>query len=213
MVLISSKLRTCLVAISSMALVGAVIAADAKPAKKAAAGDVITAPTAKAAKNSPLDQKVKDIDGKDVDLAQYKGKVVMLVNVASKCGNTKQYKQLEEVYDKYKEKGLVIVGFPANEFGGQEPGTEAQIKEFCTAKYGVSFPMMSKIVVKGDGIHPLYKQLTSTPGLEGDVSWNFQKYIVDRNGAVIAKIAPKTMPDDAKVVDVIEKALAAAPAK
>ncbi len=107
----------------------------------------------------------------------------------------------------------MIVGIPANEFGKQEPGSDAQIKEFCSSKYAVTFPMMGKIVVKGEGIHPLYKQLTTTPGMEGDVSWNFQKYIVDRNGATIAKIAPKTKPDDAKVIEVIEKALAAAPAK
>ena len=149
----SPKLRTCLVALSSFALAGAVLAADAKPgAKKAAAVDVIKDPTAEPAKASPLDQKVKDIDGKDVDLAQYKGKVVMLVNVASRCGNTPQYKQLQEVYTKYKDQGLVVIGFPANEFGKQEPGTEAEIKEFCSSKYAVTFPMMSKIVVKGEVI-------------------------------------------------------------
>ena len=103
----------------------------------------------------------------------------------------------------------MIVGIPANEFGKQEPGSDAEIKEFCTSKYDVKFPMMSKIVVKGEGIHPLYKQLTSTPGFEGDVQWNFQKYIIDRNGAVIAKISPKTKPDAAPVTAEIEKALAA----
>ena len=152
-------------------------------------------------------------DGKDVDLAQYKGKVVMLVNVASRCGNTKQYTQLQEVYTKYKDQGLVVIGFPANEFGKQEPGSEAEIKEFCSSKYAVTFPMMSKIVVKGEGIHPLYQQLTSTEGFAGDVNWNFQKYVIDRNGNLIAKIAPKTKPDDAKVTAVVEKALAAKPAK
>lgn len=212
----SMKLRSCLVAISSLAAAGLVLAADAKPAKKPArapVADVIKEPSAAAAKGSPLDQKVKDIDGKETDLSQYKGKVVMVVNVASKCGNTKQYKQLQEVYEKYKDKGLVVIGFPANEFGKQEPGSDAEIKEFCSSKYAVTFPMMSKIVVKGEGIHPLYQQLTTTPGMEGDVSWNFQKYIIDRNGNVIAKIAPKTLPDDAKVIAVVEKALAAQPAK
>ena len=210
----SKKLR-CLVAASSLALSGVLLAADTKPnaAKKPAAADVIKEPTNMAAKNSPLDQKMKDIDGKEVDLSQYKGKVVMLVNVASKCGNTPQYKNLEETYEKYKDKGLVIIGFPANEFGGQEPGSESEIKQFCTSKYDVKFPMMSKIVVKGEGIHPLYKQLTSTEGFAGDVQWNFQKYIIDRNGNVIAKIAPKTKPDDPKVTAEIEKALAAQPAK
>lgn len=209
----TSKLRTCLVALSSLFLSGSAIADAAKPAKKPAAGDVILEPTSAPAKDSPLSHTIKDIDGKDVDLSQLKGKVVMFVNVASKCGNTPQYKPLQEVYEKYKDKGLVVVGIPANEFGKQEPGSNEQIKEFCNAKYAVTFPMMSKIVVKGDGIHPLYKQLTTTPGLEGDVSWNFQKYIVDRNGATIARIAPKTKPDDAKVVAVIEKALAAPAAK
>ena len=214
-------------AVSSLALAGAAaafvapaltgtpaFAADAKPAaKKPAVADVIKEPTAVTATNSPLDHKVKDIDGKEVDLAQYKGKVVMLVNVASKCGNTPQYKPLEAMYEKYKDKGLVIIGFPANEFAGQEPGSNEQIKQFCSATYSVAFPLMSKIVVKGPEIHPLYKQLTSTEGFEGDVSWNFQKYLVDRNGAVIAKIAPKTKPDDPKVVAEVEKALAAQPAK
>jgi glutathione peroxidase len=106
-----------------------------------------------------------------------------------------------------------VIGFPANEFNKQEPGTEAEIKEFCSSKYAVTFPMMSKIVVKGEGMHPLYQQLTSTDPFTGDVSWNFQKYLVDRNGNVIAKIAPRTKPDDAKVTAAIEKALAAKPAK
>lgn len=212
----SPKLRGCLVALSSLAVAGAALAADGgAPAAKrpAAVTDVLKDPTAAAAHHSPLDQKVKDIDGKEVDLAQYKGKVVMLVNVASKCGNTPQYAQLQEAYTKYKDRGLVVIGFPANEFGGQEPGTEAQIKEFCSSKYAVTFPMMSKIVVKGDGIHPLYQQLTTTPGFEGDVGWNFQKYVIDRNGNLIARIAPKTKPDDPKVTAEIEKALAAKPAK
>lgn len=215
---ISAKLRTCLIALSSLALAGVIVAADAKPqpakpAKKPAAGDVILEPTQAPAKQSPLNNTVKDIDGNDADLSKLKGKVVMFVNVASKCGNTPQYKQLQEVYENYKDKGLVIIGFPANEFGKQEPGTSEQIKEFCSTKYAVTFPLMEKIVVKGDNIHPVYQQLTSTPKLEGDVSWNFQKYIIDRNGAPIARIAPKTKPDDAKVIAIIEKALAAEPAK
>ncbi|HEX8912035.1 MAG TPA: glutathione peroxidase [Humisphaera sp.] len=160
-----------------------------------------------------MDNKVKDIDGKEVDLAQYKGKVVLVVNVASFCGNTKQYTQLEALNKKYKDQGLVILGFPANEFGKQEPGTDAEIKTFCTSNFKVSFPMMSKVVVKGEGITPVYQQLTSTAGFEGPVQWNFQKYLIDRNGAVIAKIAPKTVPDAPQVVAAIEKALAAKPAK
>ena len=157
----------------------------------------------------PLQFTVKDIDGKDVDLAQYKGKVVMIVNVASKCGNTPQYKQLEELHKKYADKGLVILGFPANEFGKQEPGTDAQIKEFCTSKYDVHFPMFSKIVVKGDGQADLYKHLTSRetdPKHAGPITWNFEKFLVGRDGQVVARHGPRTEPADLR--DEIEKALA-----
>src|SRR5512144_1344263 len=136
--------------------------------------------------SGPLDFTVKDIDGKDVDLAKtYKGKVVLMVNVASQCGLTPQYAELEKVYETYKERGLVVLGFPANEFNGQEPGTNAEIKEFCTSKYKVSFPMFSKIVVKGEGIHPLYKFLTekeSDPAFAGEIKWNFTKFLVGRDG-------------------------------
>src|SRR5258706_4805045 len=131
--------------------------------------------------SGPLQYTVKDIDGKDVNLSQYQGKVVMIVNVASRCGNTPQYKQLEELHKKYADKGLVILGFPANEFGKQEPGTDAQIKEFCTSKYNVDFPMFSKIVVKGDGQADLYKNLTSKetdPRFAGDITWNFEKFLI-----------------------------------
>jgi glutathione peroxidase len=165
----------------------------------------------KGAADSPLKYTVKDIDGKDVDLGQYKGKVVMILNVASKCGNTKQYAQLEALNKKYADKGLVILGFPANEFGKQEPGTEAQIKEFCTSKYGVTFPMMSKIVVKGDGQHELYKHLTSketNPKYAGDISWNFEKFLIGKDGQVVNRFKPKTVPDAPEVVNAIEAELA-----
>jgi glutathione peroxidase len=181
-----------------------------------AKGDVVKTPTDKPAEKTPLSYTVKDIDGKDVNLSDYKGKVVLIVNVASKCGNTPQYKPLEEMYEKYKGQGLVIIGFPANNFGKQEPGTNEQIKEFCTATYQVAFPMMGKISVKGDDIAPLYKFLTDpkTNGeFAGDVSWNFQKFLVDRNGAVMAKFDPRTQPDSPKFVEAVEKALAAQPAK
>ena len=164
---------------------------------------------------SPLDFKVKDIDGKEQNLADLKGKVVMMVNVASRCGNTPQYEGLEALYDKYKGKGLVILGFPANNFGGQEPGTEAEIKQFCTSKYNVSFPMMSKVSVKGDDQAPLFAWLTSektNPEFAGDVTWNFGKFLVDRNGNVIGRFDPRTKPTDPKVVEAVEKALAAKPA-
>jgi len=159
---------------------------------------------------SPLDFVVKDIDGNDVKLSDYKGKVVMIVNVASKCGNTPQYAALEAMYKKYSDKGFVIVGFPANNFAGQEPGSNEQIKEFCSSTYKVNFPMMAKISVKGDDKAPLYKFLTEAPtagDFKGDIDWNFAKFIVDRNGNVIARVAAKTKPDDKKIVAVIEKAL------
>ena len=154
---------------------------------------------------SPLDYTVKDIDGKDFNLADLKGKVVLIVNVASKCGYTPQYKGLESLYEANKDKGLVIVGFPANNFKGQEPGTNDEIKAFCTGKYNVTFPMMSKISVKGEDIHPLYKQLTDA---KGPVTWNFNKFLVGRDGKLIEHFDSKAKPDDAKLTDAIDKALA-----
>jgi glutathione peroxidase len=180
--------------------------------------DIIKNPTTMASTGSvdhpasPLDFVVKDIDGKDVKLSDYRGKVVMIVNVASHCGFTPQYTALEKLYMTYKDKGFEILGFPANNFAGQEPGTDDVIKTFCTSKFGVTFPMMSKISVKGDDKAPLYKFLTESPTageFAGDITWNFNKFIVDKNGNVIARFASPTKPDDAKLVAVIEKALAA----
>jgi glutathione peroxidase len=179
--------------------------------------EVIKAPSSAPAKPgkdgqpvSPLDFKVKSIDGKDMDLSQYKGKVVMLVNVASKCGNTKQYKALEAIYEKYKDQGFVVLGVPANNFGGQEPGSEEEIKKFCTNNYNVTFPMTSKVSVKGDDETPLYKFLTEkkTGGdFAGDIEWNFTKFIIDRNGNVMARIFNRTAPDAPQVTKAIEQAL------
>ncbi|MDX2118863.1 MAG: glutathione peroxidase [Planctomycetota bacterium] len=153
---------------------------------------------------------LKDIDGKDVDLASFKGKVVLIVNVASNCGYTPQYAGLEKLYDDRKDKGFVILGFPANNFGEQEPGTNAEIKSFCTGKYNVSFPMFSKISVKGDDQHPLYKQLASQPKpIGGDPGWNFTKFLVDRNGNIVARFDSKTRPNDAKLLKQIDDLLAA----
>lgn len=155
---------------------------------------------------------MKDIDGKDVKLDTYKGKVVMIVNVASKCGYTPQYEGLQAVYQKYKDKGLVILGFPANNFMSQEPGTEAEIKEFCTSKYKVTFPMFAKISVKGEDQHPLYNFLTnkaSDPQFAGDISWNFNKFLADRNGNIVARFGSKDTPESANVTAAIEKYLAA----
>lgn len=144
---------------------------------------------------SIYDFTVKDIDENDVSLSDYKGKVLLIVNTASKCGLTPQYKELEELYQKYQDKGLVILGFPANNFMSQEPGSNTQIKQFCEANYGVTFPMFSKISVKGKDIHPLYQFLTqkSENGtINADVQWNFQKFLINKNGVVVASFSPKT---------------------
>jgi len=159
---------------------------------------------------SPLEFTLKSIDGKDVALESFKGKVVMMVNVASKCGLTPQYEQLQAVYEKYKDQGFVILGFPANNFLKQEPGTDAQIKEFCSLNYGVTFPMFSKISVKGKDQHPLYQYLTDKKAHEfgGEIKWNFQKFIVDKEGNLVARFTPKTKPDAPEVIKVIKTELA-----
>ncbi len=159
---------------------------------------------------SALDFKMKSIDGEEVDLNSYKGKVVMIVNVASKCGLTPQYKQLQELHEKYADKGLVILGFPCNQFLGQEPGSEEQIKTFCETKYGVKFPMFAKVDVNGDGACDLYKHLTGLklpPVGDGAISWNFEKFLLNREGEPIARFSPRTKPDDAKVIEALEMAL------
>ena len=160
---------------------------------------------------SVLDFHMKDIDGKDVDLAKYQGKVLLIVNTASQCGLTPQYKNLEAIYEKYKDQGLEILAFPANEFGSQEPGDNAQIKEFCSTKYKVSFPLFSKIVVDGANKHPLYQYLTSestNPKFAGKIGWNFTKFLVNRKGEVIQRFEPKESPSSEKVIGAVETALA-----
>ena len=148
------------------------------------------------------------LDGSKQDLSEYRGKVVMLVNTASKCGLTPQYEGLEALYDRYRDRGFVVLGFPANNFAGQEPGSDGQIAEFCRTTYSIQFPMFSKISVKGDDMHPLYRALTTLPApLGGEVQWNFQKYLVDRRGEVVAKFAPQTRPDDPALVAKIDALL------
>lgn len=159
------------------------------------------------------DFTMTDIDGKEVSLADFKGQVLLIVNVASKCGFTKQYAGLEKLYQTYSSKGLVVLGFPANNFMGQEPGTETEIKSFCTLNYGVTFPMFAKISVKGKTIHPLYAFLTSkelNPEAGGAISWNFNKFLVGRNGAILAHYGSRTAPEDKELVAAIEQALQAA---
>jgi len=159
---------------------------------------------------SIYDFTMRSIDGDQVSLKSYHGKVVLLVNVASKCGFTPQYAGLEALYEKYKDRGLVIVGVPANNFMSQEPGTDEEIKKFCTNKYNVTFPMMSKVSVKGDDKTPLYVFLTgkdSDPQFGGDIKWNFTKFLFDRNGNPVARFEPNVTPDSPQVTAAIESAL------
>jgi glutathione peroxidase len=152
---------------------------------------------------------LNSIDGQPAPLANYKGKVVLMVNVASQCGYTPQYAGLEALYEKYKDQGFVILGFPANNFGAQEPGTNEEIKTFCTRKYSVTFPMYSKISVKGSDQAPLYSYLTKDtgPGLTGDIKWNFTKFLVDRNGKVVQRFESAVTPDSKEIVAAVEKEL------
>ena len=169
-------------------------------------------PTAAPPQKNVYEFTMKDIDVNDVKLDAYKGKVVMIVNVASKCGYTSQYEGMEAVYKKYKDHGLVVLGFPANNFMGQEPGTEKEIKEFCSTKYGVTFPMFSKISVTGTDQHPLYTYLTSkesNPEFGGDISWNFNKFLVDRTGKIVARFGSKDKPEGEAITAAVEKYLAA----
>ncbi len=204
---------------------GALLAVLAAFAATAPAADKPAATPEGKAKvtTGPLQFKMKDIKGKDVELADYKGKVVLFVNVASKCGYTKQYKGLQELYEKFKDDGLVVIGVPANEFGGQEPGTDQDIAKFCESRYKVTFPMMAKVVVKEDKaaddgdaatagkIAPLYKFLTdktTNPKFAGDIGWNFEKFLVAKNGEVVGRYKSGVEPMSDKLVDAVKKELA-----
>lgn len=158
-----------------------------------------------------LDFTMKSLDGKEVDLAKYQGQVVMVVNVASKCGLTPQYEQLQALHEKYASQGLAILGFPCNQFAGQEPGSAQEIQQFCRVNYGVTFPLFAKIEVNGEDAAPLYKHLTALntePKGPGKIDWNFEKFIIGRNGEVVARFAPRTKPDAPEVIKVIEAELA-----
>jgi len=177
-----------------------------------AAAAVFGAPSTSSASasGSIYDFTMKDIDGKQVNLTDFRGKVVLVVNVASRCGFTPQYEGLQKLYLKYQQQGFVILGFPANNFGFQEPGTNAEIKTFCSAKYNVTFPIFSKISVKGEDMDPLYKYLTdkaTNPQYGGDIKWNFNKFLIDRKGNILARFEPPVKPDSDQMVQAIEKAL------
>src|SRR4051794_7386723 len=186
---------TCLLAVASLLLVGRAVATT---------GDDKPVPPV-------LNFTVKTIDGQDVNLSQYKGKVVMIVNVASRCGYTPQYKDLEKLYKKYSDKGLVILGFPANDFNHQEPGSDAEIKGFCESKFGVTFPMFSKVVVKGNGQAPLYQFLTgdkTDPEFPGDIEWNFEKFLISKDGKIVNRFKSPVKPMSDEVVKAVEAELA-----
>lgn len=162
------------------------------------------------AAESIYDLPLKDIDGKDTSLKPYQGKVMLIVNVASKCGFTPQYTALEALHQKYKDRGLVVLGFPCNQFGGQEPGTDAEIKQFCSSKYNVTFPMFDKIEVNGANRHPLYVMLASKESpFAGDIGWNFTKFLIGRDGKILNRFGSKVKPDSEEVTKAIEAALAA----
>jgi glutathione peroxidase len=178
------------------------LAANASSANSGGSGNM--------AEKSVLDFTLKNIDGKETNLGEYRGKVLLMVNVASKCGYTPQYEGLQAIYAKYRDRGLVVIGIPANNFGGQEPGTNEEIKQFCTLKYNVSFPMFAKISVNGADIHPLYKFLTgkeTNPEFGGDINWNFNKFLIDRNGKIIARFDSREKPEGEKVTQAVENAL------
>lgn len=166
--------------------------------------------TQEAAMKSLYEFQMNDIDGKPVKLETYQGKVLLLVNVASKCGFTPQYEGLQALYSRFKDRGFEVLGFPANNFLGQEPGTNEEIKQFCSLKYHVTFPLFEKISVKGEDQHPLYTYLTSeatNPGFAGEISWNFNKFLADRTGKIVARFGSKAKPEDPEVIEAIEKAL------
>ncbi|MBX7106812.1 MAG: glutathione peroxidase [Gemmataceae bacterium] len=191
-------LRTILVLAAVAAASFAAVADEAKP-------------QIKSQMPSPLSYTMKSLDGQDVDLSKYKGKVVLVVNVASECGLTGQYKPLQRLHEKYKDQGFVVLGFPCNQFGSQEPGSAEEIKTFCTKNYGVTFDMFSKVDVNGDNAAPLYKTLTATatkPAGPGKISWNFEKFLIGRDGQVVARFNPRTEPSDEQVVTAIESELA-----
>ena len=156
---------------------------------------------------SVYDHKLKDIDGKETSLAEHKGKVILMVNVASRCGFTRQYKGLEELYQKYKDKGLVICGFPCNQFGGQEPGSEDQIKDFCETNFNITFPMTSKYNVKGENAHPIFLWAKNSYGKSAIPKWNFHKILVNKEGKIVDTFSSFTNPASKKIKNKIEEIL------
>lgn len=203
-------MKTPLFVIVGFALWGAALAGcgpsylGPDPAQASEKGSLLMA----AQTGSVYDFTLDDIDGKPTPLNKFRGKVLLLVNTASMCGNTPQYTDLETIYEKYQDRGLEILAFPANNFGRQEPGTNQEIKSFCFTKYSLTFPLFSKISVKGSDKHPLYRYLTEQSPFPGEVEWNFQKYLIDRSGNVVARYHHRTKPLADEIVQGIETALA-----
>lgn len=185
----------------------------AEPAPVAEVAAAAPAPAATANTNegagAVIDHTVQTLQGETVKLDSYRGKVLLIVNTASECGYTPQYEGLEKIYGKYKDRGLVVVGFPSNDFGGQEPGSAEEIATFCKKNYGVTFPMMAKVHAKGSEIAPIYKTLTQDTGdgIKGEVKWNFTKFLVDKDGKVVARFEPNVKPESAELTGAIEKLL------
>lgn len=190
------------VVLTVIALVS-VMQATAKSTGKARMSDSKTAPAAQGVHSFT----VTTIDGKSRSLADYRGRALLIVNTASRCGFTKQYATLETLYDTYKARGFEVLAFPANDFMGQEPGSNEEIQKFCTTKYSTSFPLFAKVKVKGDDMVPLYRYLTKDSGYPGDIPWNFTKFLVDANGQVVARFDPRTAPDSPELVAALEKVL------
>jgi len=178
-------------------------------------GGILMATASSFAASSVFEFTLPTIDGNPMPLSSFKGKVILMVNVASKCGYTPQYSALEALYRKYKDQGFTVLGFPANNFGAQEPGTNEEIKTFCSTKYSVTFPLYAKVSVKGDDQTPLYQYLTRTanPSVAGDIKWNFTKFLVDRKGQVVHRFEPAVKPDSAEMIAAIEKLLSQQPTK
>ena len=188
---------------AKLGLISAVFAVGAAVSKK----PEVNSMQAEKTKGRIYEFEMINIDGKPSKLSKYKGHHLLIVNTASLCGFTPQYTDLEVLYRKYKDKGLRIAAFPANEFGAQEPGTDADIKSFCLTKYSLSFDLYSKIIVKGPSIHPLYKYLTTEAGFNGDIPWNFSKFLVDKDGMVVARFGPEASPSGKEITGKIEALL------
>jgi glutathione peroxidase len=200
-----SRIPPALLVVTGMLLGGMLLGLTGASAQAGQEGSLMAA----AHTTTLYDFTMDNIDGKPVNLGQYRGKVLLVVNTASLCGNTPQYTDLQALYDEYHEKGFEILAFPANNFGQQEPGTNEEIKSFCFTKYSLTFPLFSKISVKGSDKHPLYQYLTEQSPFPGEVEWNFQKYLVDRSGKIVGRFHHRTKPLAPEIVKEVERVLAA----